>query len=59
MGTQFWWFYDIIVAAVVLVCMFVSGRKGAMNAITTFVAYILAAGIAVSVSAGISSASDV
>lgn len=56
MGTQFWWFYDIIVAAVVLVCMFVSGRKGAMNAITTFVAYILAAGIAISVSAGISSA---
>ncbi len=56
MGTQFWWFYDIIVAAVVLVCMFFSGRKGAVNAVTTFVAYILAAGIAVSVSSGISSA---
>ncbi len=56
MGTQFWWFYDIIVVAVVLVCMFFSGRKGAMNALTTLVAYILAAGITVSVSAGISSA---
>ena len=53
MGDQFWWFYDVLAVAAVLVCMFISGRKGAMKAVTTFVAYLISGVIALSLGASV------
>lgn len=54
MGDQFWWFYDVAAAAVVLVCIFLSGRKGITRALTSLVGCILAFAIALTVSGSIS-----
>jgi len=53
MGIQFWWFYDVIAAAIVLVCVFLSSRKGTMKAAITTVGY----GLALALALGISSSS--
>lgn len=37
MGTEFWWFYDVTAAAVLLVCIFLSGRKGFISGVFTAV----------------------
>lgn len=37
MGTQFWWFYDVIAVVVVLISIFLSGKKGFMKGIITSV----------------------
>ena len=50
MGDQFWWFYDVLAGAIILVSMFVAGRQGAVKAMTRFVAYLLAGVIALSLS---------
>ena len=50
MGDQFWWFYDIIAVAIILISMFIAGRQGAVKAMTNFVAYLLAGVIAFSLS---------
>ncbi len=50
MGNQFWWFYDVIAAAIILICVFLSGRKGMMKAAITTVGY----GIALALALGIS-----
>lgn len=42
MGEQFWWFYDVIVAAVVLICVFFTLRKGLLRASASIVGYIFA-----------------
>lgn len=52
MGTQFWWFYDVMAGAVLLVCVFLSGKKGAIRGIVTALSLIIAA----AASLGISSA---
>ncbi len=48
MGTQFWWFYDVIAAAVILICVYISGRKGflksAFSAIVCIAALIASMG---------------
>ena len=48
MGTQFWWFYDVAAAAIILICVYISGRKGllkgAFSAIVCVVALIAALG---------------
>jgi hypothetical protein len=46
MGNQFWWFYDALAVAAVLICMFISGRKGIMKSVTSLVAYLISAAIA-------------
>lgn len=53
MGEQFWWFYDVISAAVVLLCIFLSVRKRLMKAAITLTGLVLAAIIAFSASAPI------
>lgn len=53
MGTQFWWFYDVIVAAIVLVCMFIWGRKGILKSVCALTACFLSAVIAFGISSGI------
>ena len=50
MGNQFWWFYDVVAVAIILVCVFLSGRKGTMKAAITTVGY----GIALALALGIS-----
>ena len=54
MGAEFWWFYDVIVLAIVLVSAFFAGRKGFARSLITLVGYAISAVIAFSVSAGIS-----
>ncbi|MBQ2048426.1 MAG: CvpA family protein, partial [Schwartzia sp.] len=48
MGVQFWWFYDVIAVAVVLVSIFISVRKGLMKAVATLIGLVLSAVIAFS-----------
>ncbi len=50
MGEQFWWFYDVIVAAVVLIFIFLTVRKGLLKASAAIVGYIFAVFISFSVS---------
>lgn len=52
MGIQFWWFYDVIAVAIVLVCVFLSSRKGTMKAAITTVGYGLALALALGLSSG-------
>lgn len=54
MGTQFWWFYDVAVAAILLICIFVSGKKGFIKAAFTAAACIIAVFAASAVSSGMS-----
>lgn len=53
MGSQFWWFYDVIVIAVVLVCIFIGSRKGVMKGVFGFVSVIVAAVVAYAISGAI------
>lgn len=46
MGTEFWWFYDVIAVAVLLVCIFFSGKKGFLKG--TFTALCCAVSVFVS-----------
>lgn len=54
MGTQFSWFYDIGAIAVLLICVYLSGKKGFFKGTVTAVGCILGAVIAVSVSSSVS-----
>lgn len=53
MGTEFWWFYDVIAVAVILVCIFLSGKKGFLRsvftalccAVTVFVSFALSGAV--------------
>ena len=54
MGAQFWWFYDVIVAAAVLVCMFITIKKGILKAAVALVGYALTLAIAFSLSSSVS-----
>lgn len=54
MGTQFWWFYDVIALAVLLVCIFLSGKKGFIKGAFTAAACIISVLLASAVSTGIS-----
>lgn len=53
MGEQFWWFYDVIAVAAVLVCVFLTAKRGMMKAAISVVGYALAVGIALSVSSSV------
>ncbi len=53
MGVQFWWFYDVIVVALALVCIFITVKRGFIKATATLVGYILALFLSISLSTGI------
>lgn len=48
MGVQFWWFYDVIAVAVILVSIFLSVRKGLIKTIAALTGFVLSAVIAFS-----------
>jgi hypothetical protein len=48
MGVQFWWFYDVIAVAVILVSIFLSVRKGLIKAIASLMGFVMSAVIAFS-----------
>ncbi|MBO5163863.1 MAG: hypothetical protein J6B75_05380 [Ruminococcus sp.] len=53
MGTQFWWFYDVMVGAVLLVCIFLSGRKGFMKGLVAALGLVIAAAAAFGISGAV------
>jgi len=52
MGSQFWWFYDVIAVAAVLVCVFLSARKKVLQAAVSLGGFILAIIFASTLSGG-------
>ncbi|MBP3309348.1 MAG: hypothetical protein J6L05_00840 [Ruminococcus sp.] len=54
MGEEFWWFYDVIAVAVVMVSVFISAKKGVMKAILSLSAYAVAFVMAISLSSSLS-----
>lgn len=54
MGTEFWWFYDVIAVAVLLVCIFLSSRKGFVRGIFTVVCCAVSLLVASAVSGTVS-----
>ena len=56
MGEQFWWFYDVIVVATALICIFITVRKGMLKATTALVAYIVTFFLSISLSSGFANA---
>ncbi|MBQ9899185.1 MAG: hypothetical protein IJM44_07010, partial [Ruminococcus sp.] len=50
MGSQFWWFYDTIAAAVVLLCIFLAGRKGIFKSMIAMMCFLIGTVISMSVS---------
>ncbi len=55
MGVQFWWFYDVIAVATVLICLFITVKRGFFKAAVSLLGYVLALFIALSLSSSISS----
>jgi colicin V production protein len=54
MGEEFWWFYDVIAAAAVLICIYISERKGLFRSALSIGGYLLAFALAISVSGSLS-----
>ncbi|MBQ8961415.1 MAG: hypothetical protein IJ071_09455 [Ruminococcus sp.] len=50
MGTEFWWFYDVVAAAAILICVFIAGKKGGTKAVLGLGASVLAVMIGLAVS---------
>lgn len=50
MGTQFWWFYDVLALATILVCAFIWGKKGAMKGVFAAVGGVLSLMLAFGIS---------
>ena len=52
MGSQFWWFYDIIAIAILLICIFLSAKRGVLRgsiaAVGCVIAIVLAFGVSTS-----------
>jgi uncharacterized membrane protein required for colicin V production len=55
MGVQFWWFYDVVAVAAILICMFITIKRGFYKAAISAIGYVLAVIIALSLSSSISS----
>ncbi len=53
MGSQFWWFYDVLAVAAILVMVFLSGRRGIFKTLIHFAGYFLAVILAFSISTSI------
>lgn len=54
MGVQLWWLYDVLAVAVLLICIYLSGKKGIFKSVVTSVGCVVGAVIAVSVSGAVS-----
>ncbi|MDE6784917.1 MAG: hypothetical protein K2J26_06060 [Ruminococcus sp.] len=54
MGTQFWWFYDAVTGAVLLVCIFLGAKKGALKSVFSAAACCIAVFAAYAVSGAVS-----
>lgn len=54
METQFWWIYDVIAVIDVLVCIYLSGKKGLFKSAIMLVSCILGIAVAVPMSGAIS-----
>ncbi|MBO4877859.1 MAG: hypothetical protein J5501_07625 [Ruminococcus sp.] len=54
MGEQFWWIYDAAIAAIILVFVFISSRKGLVKTAISLACSVLALVIAFSVSSAVS-----
>ncbi|MDE5765094.1 MAG: hypothetical protein K2I00_09040 [Ruminococcus sp.] len=54
MGTQFWWFYDAVTGAVLLVCIFLGAKKGALKSVFSAAACCVAVFAAYAVSGAVS-----
>lgn len=53
MGTQFWWFYDVLALATILVCAFIWGKKGAMKGVFAAVGGVLSVMLAFGISSAV------
>lgn len=53
MGVQFWWFYDVIAVAAVLVCIFITVKKGILKALISLIGFAAALGIGFSLSSSL------
>ena len=53
MGVQLWWLYDVLAVVGLLVCIYISGRKGVFKSVFTSVGCIIGAFLAGSVSGGV------
>ncbi len=56
MGSQFGWFYDVIAAAIVLICIFIGSKKGGMKSAFGFVGIAIAAVLSFALSDAVSQA---
>lgn len=54
MGTQFWWFYDVIAAAAILICVYISGRKGFMKSAFMAIACVISLVVSMAASGAVS-----
>lgn len=54
MGTQFWWFFDVAAVAILLVTIYLAGRKGFAKTIVVMLGYVLSMILAVSASGTLS-----
>lgn len=54
MGTQFWWFYDAMAGAVLLICIFLGAKKGALKSVFSSAACCIAVLVAYAVSGSVS-----
>ena len=55
MGSEFWWFYDVVAVAAILVCVFLAGKKGGAKASLGLGVCILGVIISIAVSGSIAS----
>ena len=55
MGSDFWWFYDVVSVAILLFCIFINGRRGWAKSLVSFIGVAFSFIIALSVSSSISS----
>lgn len=53
MGVQFWWFYDVVVVAAILISLFITVKKGLLKATFSLLGYIIAISVAISLSSTI------
>ena len=54
MGTQYSWFYDVIVAAIALICIFIGSKKGVLKSVFAFVGVMIAALLSYALSGAVS-----
>lgn len=53
MGSQFWWFYDVLAAAAILVMVYLSGRRGIFKSMLRLAGYFLAFVLAFTISGSV------